>query len=382
MMRFSVLLPTRNGGRFLDSCIRSILGEDADIELIVSDNANSDETPAVLDRWRGDRRLQVLRLDAPVSVTDNWNNALRAATGDYLLMMGDDDCLLPGYFQRLASVIDRHGEPDCVIYNAYSYVAPGSIGEDDNSYYGERHFNYEAGLDREMLLPAELRHSIVRDMFRFRVRIPLNMQTTLVRRQAAALVQGGLFQPPFPDHFALNSLLLLAGKWVFVPERLLVVGVTPKSFGHYVYSNRQASGLAYLGIDAQFPGRLPGNELLNGMHVWLNMLKQAFPRELRDVGVDRAGYVRRQAYAWLMQRKLGGIDSRECLANFARLSARDWCGLAATIFDRQSWARLTRMFALASKSEIEQQWGGLAPLPGVRDIAEFAKWTTNRPARP
>ena len=382
MMRFSVLLPTRNGGCFLDNCIGSILGEDADIELIVSDNANSDETPAVLDRWRSDPRMRVLQLDAPVSVTDNWNNALRAATGDYLLMMGDDDYLLPGYFRRLASVIERHGEPDCVIYNAYSYVAPGSIGDDDNSYFGERHFRYEAGLDREMLLAVELRQSIVRDMFRFRVRIPLNMQTTLVRRQAAALVKGGLFQPPFPDHFALNSLLLLAGKWAFVPEPLLVVGVTPKSFGHYVYSNQQAGGLAYLGIDAQFPGRLPGNELLNGMHVWLNMLKQAFPHELRDVEVDRAGYVRRQAYAWLMQLKLGGIDRRACLANFARLGARDWCGLAATIFDRQSWSRLTRMFALAAKSDIEQQWGGLAPIPGIRNIAEFARWLTSRTDHP
>jgi glycosyltransferase involved in cell wall biosynthesis len=377
-MRFSVLLPTRNGGRFLDNCIRSILCEDADIELIVSDNANSDETPAVLNRWRNDRRVKVLRLDSPVSVTENWNNALHAASGDYLLMMGDDDYLLPGYFRRLESIIDRHGEPDCVIYNAYSYIAPGTINHDENSYYGERHFHYEANLDHEMLLPLEFRKSIVQDMFRFRVRIPLNMQTTLVRRQAAALVPGGLFQPPFPDHFALNSLLLLAAKWVFVPEQLVVIGVSPKSFGHYVYSNQQASGMAYLGIEAQFSGRLPGNELLNGMHLWLNMLKEAFPSELRDTHVDRAGYVRRQAYAWLMQRKLGAIGSRECLGNFARLGARDWCGLAASLFDRQSWARLARMFTLASKSEIEQQWGGLAPLPGIRNIAEFAQWVIGR----
>ena len=36
-MRFSVLLPTRNGGPFLDNCIRSILNQDADLELIISD---------------------------------------------------------------------------------------------------------------------------------------------------------------------------------------------------------------------------------------------------------------------------------------------------------------------------------------------------------
>lgn len=380
-MRFSVMLPTRNGGRYLDNCIRSILGQDIDLELIVSDNANTDETPAVLERWRDDQRLKVLRLEQPVSVTANWNNTLRAAQGDYLLMMGDDDYLLPGYFQRIEAAIARHGEPDCVIYNAYSYVAPGSIGNDENSYFGERHFHYEAALDREMPLPAELRAAIVRDMFRFRVRIPLNMQTTLVRRESASLVPGGLFQQPFPDHFALNSMLLLADKWLFMPDPLVVIGVSPKSFGHYVYSNQQASGLAYLGIDAQFPGRLPGNELLNGMHVWLNMLMQAYPDRLRGVRVDRAGYVRRQVYAWMMQRKLGTINAREFLGNLARLDLRDWCGVAASIFDRQSWERLKRMFAFASKSEIEQQWGGLVPLPGVRNIAEFAQWAVNRPGK-
>ena len=50
MTRFSVLLPTRNGGQFIDNCIRSVLDQDADLELIVSDNANTDETPAVLER--------------------------------------------------------------------------------------------------------------------------------------------------------------------------------------------------------------------------------------------------------------------------------------------------------------------------------------------
>ena len=381
MTRFSVLLPTRNGGQFIDNCIRSVLDQDADLELIVSDNANTDETPAVLERWRGDSRVMILRLDEPRPVTDNWNNALRAATGEYLLMMGDDDCLLPGSLRRLEAIIARNEQPDCVIYNAYSYVAPGSVDNDDTSYYGERHFHYEPAFDREMLLSPGLRNAIVRDMFRFRVRIPLNMQTTLVRRPAASLVPGGFFQPPFPDHFALNSLLLLAPKWVFVPEPLVVIGVSPKSFGHYVYSNQQASGLAYLGIDAQFAERLPGNELLNGMHVWLSMLERNYPDHLRGTRIDRAGYVRRQAYAWLMQRNLGSITTREFVGNFGRLDLRDWCGLAASVFDRQSWRRLMRFFALASKSDIEQQWGGLKPLPGIRNIAEFAKWSISRTNR-
>jgi len=377
-MRFSVLLPTRNGGPFLDKCIRSVLNQAGDIELIVSDNANSDETPLILEQWRHDNRVKILRLDTPVSVTDNWNNALHHACGDYLLMMGDDDYLLPEYFIRMETLLSRYENPDCILYNGYSFVAPGSIGGDRQCYYSEWHFPYGNELNREMVLNREFRRSLVHDMFRFKVGIPLNMQTALVRREIALRVPKGLFRPPFPDHYALNSLLLMAPNWVFVPERLIVVGVSPKSFGHFIYSNKPDSGLAYLGIKADFPGRLPGNELLNGMYVWLNMLKEAFPDELRGVDVDRGGYVRRQVYAWLMQWKLGAITMGAVVSNLTRIVGRDWVGVFASLIDKKSWERVFLMLHKSGKSDIEQQWNGLVPLPKVGHIAEFAQWIVSK----
>lgn len=372
---FSVLLPTRNGGKYLTNCIRSILdqGEEG-VELIVSDNANTDETPQVLDAYRGHPSVRIVRAEHVVSVTENWNRALAAAQGDYVLMMGDDDYLLPGYFSAVRRTLARHADPDCLLYNGYSYVAPASIADNPVSYYNEHHFRFDAGFGSECELSRETCLGIVRDMFSFRVRIPLNMQTTLVRRDAARLVPGGMFQAPFPDHFALNALLLAGARWVFTPRRLVVVGVSPKSFGHYVYSNQQNAGLAYLGIEAAFAGQLPGNELLNGMHVWLERLLQGFPELLRGVRIDRAGYVRRQIYAWIVQWKLGMISSREVAARCRLLSAGDWLGLVATVTDGESWQRALRLLSGGGRSEAEQQWHGLQRLENVRDIAEFAAW--------
>jgi hypothetical protein len=216
-------------------------------------------------------------------------------------------------------------------------------------------------------------------MFHFKVRIPLNMQTTLVARKAFSKVGGGFFQKPFPDHYALNALLLTASNWVSLPEKLLVVGVSPKSFGHYVYSNKQNSGLSYLGIDADFCGRLPGNELLNGMHVWLGLLKQNYPELLKDVKIDRSSYVRRQFYAWLMQLKLGAIGSNDLLHNLGLLSLKDWLGLAGTALDKPSWTRLLRMITLEpKKSGAEQQWHSLRPLEGIKNIRQFDHWLARR----
>src|ERR1700687_4721379 len=383
-MKFSLLLPTRNGGPFLENCIRSILEQGyGDMELVISDNANMDKTPEIIRQFAGDSRVKTLRVEAPVSVTDNSNYALKASSGEYILMMGDDDYLLPRYFHRMEQIVDKYTQPDCVLHNAYSYVAPGSIADNQYSFYSESHFFFGDDLTKESLLTPEQRSGIVHDMFNFRVRIPLNMQTTLVARTAFSKVGGGLFQKPFPDHYALNSLLLTAPNWVFSPEKLLVVGVSPKSFGHYVYSNKQIRGLSYLGINPDFPGRLPGNELMNGMHVWLVLLKQNYPELLKDVEIDRAGYVRRQFYAWFMQRKLGAITTGELAHNVGLLSVSGWAGVAATAFDKASWALLLRALSSGSKkSAAEAQWHSLRPLEGIMDIRQFDHWLARQNSAP
>ena len=221
-MRYSVLLPTRNGGPFLRNCIESILSQDYDdLELVISDNANADETPAIISEYRADPKVRAIRLDQPVSVTDNWNAAYAQSSGDYILMMGDDDYLLPGYFSKMDALLERHSSPDCVLYNGYSFVAPDSIADDRRSFYSPYHFPFGPGFESEKDLSRAEQIAIVRGMFRWQSQIPLNMQTTLVSRRAAERIEGGFFQAPFPDHYALNAMLVMDCRWVFTPERLV-----------------------------------------------------------------------------------------------------------------------------------------------------------------
>lgn len=374
-MRFSILLPTRNGGNFLDNCIRSILEQDhADFELIISDNANTDATQSVVCEFSSDPRLRVILQSTPISVSENWTAALKASSGDYVLMMGDDDYLLPGALRRLDEALARHGEPDCILYNGYSYVSPNAISGNPASYWAQEHYHYGPDFGKEAVLERTHRLSIVKDMFRFRQRIPLNMQTTLFARRAIEKECGSVFQAPFPDHYLLNALLIAADKWVYLPERLVVVGVSPKSFGHYFYSQTAGAGLAYLGISTHFPGALPGNELLNGMYAWLLDLKARYPVELKDVEIDQRGYVRRQVYSWLLQQRYGGISAKKLVSRFADLSIDNWVRLLTAIFDSESWRRLGRLLVRRRKSQAETLWHGLAPLPAVANIREFAEW--------
>ena len=374
-MRFSVLLPTRNGGSLIEACIRSVLEQDhVDFELVVSDNANTDSTQEILRRFAGDARLKVLRQDQLLPVHENWTAAFDAAAGDYVLMMGDDDYLLPGSLTALDAVLRKYDNPDCVLFNGYSYVAPDAIAGRSTSYWAPYHFAYGADFPGEGAIEHARRKSIVRDMFKFRQRVPLNMQTTLFARRAAAVVPGGVFQPPFPDHYLLNALLMSADQWVYFPNRLVVVGVSSKSFGHYFYSQNAAEGLAYLGISTDFPAAIPGNDLLNGMCLWLMRLKERYRDELAGIDIDRPGYLIRQTYFWLLQYRYRRIGTRDLVHRFGMLAIRDWILLIRGAIRPSIFLRLFRSIGVLRKSHAEALWNNLVPLEGPRDIREFAQW--------
>ncbi len=196
--RFSILLPTRNGGAYIASCIQSALGQDFDsFELVVSDNANEDATPEVLAAI-SDPRLKVVRQPVTLPVHENWNAALAAARGDYFVMLGDDDYLMSGALRRLSDIISAFAAPDCILYNGYTYVAPESIDNKSISYWSPHHHNYDPSFT-EGVLGVEARMAIVRDMFRFRQRIPLNMQTMVFSRRGLQNIPN----PVFGRHFQI-----------------------------------------------------------------------------------------------------------------------------------------------------------------------------------
>jgi len=372
-VRFSVLIPTRNGGAYLRGCLDSVLGAAGDdVEVVVSDNANEDGTAAALASYASDHRVRVVRQEHVLPVADNWNAAYRASRGEYVLMLGDDDALLPNCFEVLRGLLNAHNDPDCLTYNAFSFVAPDAIAGLDVAHYADPHFRFDESLADERELSRGERRQIVADMFRFRPRIPLNMQTTLVARTAYERLPDGPFRAPFPDHFALNALLLTAERWVVAPAQPLVVGISSKSFGHHVYSDRQAEGLRYLGIETDFAGALPGNELLNGSYIWLLMLKRAFPMELAGLEVSRGDYVSRQLYAWYRQARLGHLSRSELLRRLRGLDIRDVAAVLRVLSDPENVRRLGQ--ALTARGRAQQLRPGLQPLPSVRDIVQFVAW--------
>ena len=97
----SIIVPTRARVSTLPFTLRTILDQRTRaFELIVSDNCSRDGTREAV-HWIADDRLVYLDTGERLTMTDNWEFAVRRARGRYVLFVGDDDAILPGAIDRL-----------------------------------------------------------------------------------------------------------------------------------------------------------------------------------------------------------------------------------------------------------------------------------------
>ncbi len=103
----SVVMPTHNRPDRLERAARSVLDQQAtEIELVIVDDASSDDTGRVTDRLADDPRVQVLRNDESLGPGGSRNQGIAAARGDLLAFCDDDDAWLPGAAGIIAERFD------------------------------------------------------------------------------------------------------------------------------------------------------------------------------------------------------------------------------------------------------------------------------------
>jgi GT2 family glycosyltransferase len=102
----SVVLITWNSARYLRRCLEGIAAQTwPDVELIVVDNASSDDSLALV----GDRG-RVLRNDTNRGFAAAVNQALAVARGEFVLLCNPDAFLTATYAERLIAALDAAGE--------------------------------------------------------------------------------------------------------------------------------------------------------------------------------------------------------------------------------------------------------------------------------
>ncbi len=112
--RVSVVMPVRDGERFLREALDSTLAQTLDdLELIVVDDGSTDATPAILaEAAQRDSRVRVQRQE-PGGLTVALNAGCALARAPLIARMDADDVMLPDRLERQVAYLDAH--PDVAL---------------------------------------------------------------------------------------------------------------------------------------------------------------------------------------------------------------------------------------------------------------------------
>lgn len=107
----SVLVPVYNGEPFLAECLDSILAQEfGDYELLISDDGSTDGSAALIERYAArDHRIRWWRNPHNQGIGGNFNASLRAARGEYVkYVLQDDKLLAPSVLGRMVAEMERN----------------------------------------------------------------------------------------------------------------------------------------------------------------------------------------------------------------------------------------------------------------------------------
>lgn len=112
---FSVCIPTYNRASMLPAAIESVLAQDFEnFELIICDNASTDNTEAVVTGYNA-RRIRYVRYANLVSMYANHNRCCDLARGNWLLFLHSDDKLSSNALYKLKNLVSAPATKDLVI---------------------------------------------------------------------------------------------------------------------------------------------------------------------------------------------------------------------------------------------------------------------------
>ena len=116
MPKVSVIMGVYNGETTVRESINSIINQTfTDWEFVICDDASTDNTLAILEEYKEKypNQFVILHNDKNLMLSGSLNRCLKAASGEYIARMDDDDKSLPQRFETEVQYLDEN--PDCAV---------------------------------------------------------------------------------------------------------------------------------------------------------------------------------------------------------------------------------------------------------------------------
>ena len=125
-MTLSIAIPTYNGAKYirdaLDTIIVQLNDVDEEIEIVISDNASTDETPEIIKEYQKKHSfIKYFCNEENLGADRNFDLAIKRATGKYVWMFGDDDLIDFGGIKKVIDILKEYNNLANIFVNYSVY---------------------------------------------------------------------------------------------------------------------------------------------------------------------------------------------------------------------------------------------------------------------
>lgn len=226
----SIIIPTYNGGKYINACIDSILeNNDQNFEIIISDDGSEDNTLSIVKKY-SDSRISIFSNQSRLGMKKNYEKAILQSRGDWLILIGQDDLIMPSSLSKINKIFCNNPNVEIIV--------------------SSRGYFYWDDSDNKKRKPKVVvyKNNIFRRKISSKVRLILTLLGLVSYNQGPQLYTGSiikrtivnkilknqdnqLFVYPIPDISSAISILNNSTKYLRIYESLFLIGTSEISTG-------------------------------------------------------------------------------------------------------------------------------------------------------
>jgi len=240
MEKFTVIIPTRDRAATLGPTLKTCLRQSyPNYEIIVSDNVSDDNTREVVASI-GDPRIRYINPGRRLSMSGNFEFALRHVREGFLMFIGADDGLMPDAISYVDQLARQH-QVLAVSCRQAIYSWPNFP---DASMAGRFLITYATKHTEIRQTDEWIRHSL-RFAAHYCFDLP-NLYCGFVHKSVVdrAMVNGTYFHSRTPDAYSALASALFLDRYAFSHIPFVIAGASPASTGwsqlHRVGSDKES----------------------------------------------------------------------------------------------------------------------------------------------
>jgi glycosyltransferase involved in cell wall biosynthesis len=227
--KLSICIPSRNRQDcFRQTILDLVANPRTDIEFVVTDNSDD---PSIMDGFMaGLRDIRIRYLPSavrPLSMADNWERTIAATSGEWVIVIGDDDYVDPDIVDQIIEIESRDAAVEAIGWNRVPFQWVNARSDEKSIPFS--------------LINRIMRHSkeqLERRLFgwaaaTYMPQCPYGIYHGAIPRRTldriATTFSGRFFEHPTVDYDFMHKLVSSSSNFAYINRPMSILGVAPAS---------------------------------------------------------------------------------------------------------------------------------------------------------